>query len=285
MRENCGPQPPSPPPNIKGNYGPQPPSPPPNIKGNYGPQPPSPSTNIRESYGSQPNSPPPHIKENCCPEPPFIPSNIKYYSGPQPAAPSPNIKEHSYLFPSSSPDNTEHYGHQPHSSSPSNKGYHDIKYTSFIPTNQENNGLVEPNNGGCFGPELPSILPYGRQLHDRQFITPASSKKPYEPHLPSPCHRHAHNPSSPLSNNFEYYTEKRQFSPLHNRGTSSFQDTSLDDATGSSLLQVSIIPSVSFSIQDTAHLGWPGAALENPLALARNVPYFSGDIWGRTLKP
>jgi hypothetical protein len=163
-----------------------------------------------------------------------------------------------------------------------------MKYPSFTPSNGGRNSLVEPNDEGCFGPGLQSTLPYARRLHEHQSIPPASSKGRYEPHPPSPPNRQPYDTPSPLSNDFEHYTAKHQFSSEPNRDKSaplSFRATSLQDSAGPSLLQVSIVPSVSFTIQDTTHLGSSGALPEDPLARARNVPYNSGDVSDRTLKP
>jgi hypothetical protein len=268
VQEYYGLKPPPPPPNLKEHYNNQLPSHIQNTREYYGPQPPSQPLKIKEYFDLQPPPPPPHIKENYGIQLSPLPSNVKGQCVPQPPSPPTNIREN--------------YGPQPHSSTPSNKGYYDIKYPSFIPTNKDHNSLVEPNNEGFFGPELQSILPCGSRLNDRQFVPPASNKELYEPHPPSPRHRQSYDASSPLSNDFEYYTATRQFSPLHNRGTSSFRDASLED---SSLLQVSIIPSVSFTIHETTHVKSPVADQEDSLALARNVPYVSGDVTDRTLKP
>jgi len=127
IKEYYGPQPPSPPPHIKEYYGPQPPYPPPLIKEYYGPQPPSPPPHIKEYYGPQPPYPPPHIKEYYGPQPPSAPPHIKEYYGSQPPYPPPQIKEYYGSQPPSPPPHIkEYYGPQPPSPPPSNNGYYDL---------------------------------------------------------------------------------------------------------------------------------------------------------------
>jgi hypothetical protein len=171
-----------------------------------------------------------------------------------------------------------------HSSSPNNRGYHDIRHTSLISRNEDLNNVQGANNEGYFGPELPSVLPYGRRLENHQVTPPVGSRGQWEPHPQSQPRRQPHDPSSAPSNDFQYYTTKRQFPPVHNGGTGAFRESSLEVSTSSSLLQVSIVPSVSFTLQDATHLGSSAAVLEDPLGQARNVPHGFGDAEDRTLE-
>jgi hypothetical protein len=78
---------------------------------------------------------------------------------------------------------------------------------------------------------------------------------------------------------------KPQFALLHNEAVRPpYRDKSLEDSVDPSLLQISVVPSVSFTIQDTTQFGELSAVLEDHSTLVRNLSYDSGAVRDSTLK-
>ena len=305
IKEYYGPQPPSPPPSIGGNCCTQPPSPPPHIKEYYGPQPPSPPPHIKEYYGPQPPSPPPNIKEYYVPQPPSPPPNIKEYYSPQPPSPPPHIKEYYGLQPPSPPpinretfcpqppspppNFKEHYGPQPLSPPPRSNGYYDLKYLPFAQISNDYNGLRSPcsqrNNEAYFSLEPSAALCSDKGYYDHQFVSFPSSKDQHEPNPPFAPHKGPYRSLPPFRvlDDYEFYTTKHQFAPLPTENNPpSFEDNKkLPVSLRSPLVEVSVIPSLSFTLQDVTRVDSPNVVLVDPLTLAQNGSHGSGAVINR----
>jgi hypothetical protein len=79
------------------------------------------------------------------------------------------------------------------------------------------------------------------------------------------------------------YTTKHQLAPLPTESNPpSFEDNNkLQASLQSSLVEVSVIPSLSFTLQDVTQVDSPSAVLEDPLTLAQNVSHGSGAVVNR----
>jgi len=82
---------------------------------------------------------------------------------------------------------------------------------------------------------------------------------------------------------YEFYTTKHQFAPLPTENIPpSFEDNKkLQVSLQSSLVEVSVIPSLSFTLQDVTQVDSPSAVLEDALTLAQNMSHGSGAVINR----
>jgi hypothetical protein len=89
-------------------------------------------------------------------------------------------------------------------------------------------------------------------------------------------------PPFPVSNDYDFYTTKYEFAPLpRENNPPSFEDNkSLQISVQSSLVEVSVIPSLSFTLQDITQVGSPGV-VKYPLTLAQNLSYGSAALTNR----
>ncbi|KDR12651.1 hypothetical protein L798_13310 [Zootermopsis nevadensis] len=147
--------------------------------------------------------------------------------------------------------------------------------------------FAPPNNEEYFDPELSSRLSHEKEHSDRQ-STSHSTEGQIGHHQPFTPSKGSYGLLPPfiISRDFENYEIKPQFVLLQNKAIPPpFRDTSLEDSVDPSFLQVSVVPSVSFTVQDTTQCGELGAVLEDPLTLVRNLSRVSGAFGDSTLKP
>jgi hypothetical protein len=117
--------------------------------------------------------------------------------------------------------------------------------------------------------------------YDRQFLSFPSSKDQHEPYSPFPPNKGPYGPLPHflVSDDYEYYTTKHQFAtlPAENNPPSFEDNKKLQVSLQSSLVEVSVIPSLSFTLQDVTQVDSP-SVLEDPLTLAQNVSNGSGAV-------
>jgi hypothetical protein len=159
----------------------------------------------------------------------------------------------------------------------------------FAPISYGYNGLRFPcshrSNEGYFSLEPSAALCSDKGYYDRQSVSFSSSKDQHETFPPfSPLK----GPNGPLpsfrgSGDYEYYTTKHRFAPLPTENNPpSFEDNkSLQVSLQSSLVEVSVIPSLSFTLQDVTQVDSPSVVLEDPMTLAQNLSHGSGTIINR----
>jgi hypothetical protein len=138
---------------------------------------------------------------------------------------------------------------------------------------------VPPKREEYFGSESSSPLPYGKRHFEPQSTYSLSSQE-CGPNPSSQPNKGSYDPlsQSSLSSDSEYFTTKPQIAAPHDKDISPFRGRSVEASADTSLLQVSIVPSLSFEIQDTAQLGALSVVLEDPLALARNITHGYGAV-------
>jgi len=159
----------------------------------------------------------------------------------------------------------------------------------FAPVRYGYHGLRFPcshrSNEGYFSLE-PSAAPCSdKGNYDRQFVSFSSSKDQHETYPLFSPHKGPNSPLPPfrVSGDYEYYTTKHQFAPLPTESNPpSFEDNkNLQVSLDSSLVEVSVIPSLSFTLQDVTQVDSPSVVLEDPLTLAQNVSHGSGAVINR----
>jgi hypothetical protein len=225
------------------------------------------------------------------PWPPSSLPNIKEYYSPQPPSPPQNNKGCQGPQPPYQPLNKDCYGYQSPSAQLTKKEYYDLRYPSLTPVNEGYYDLQPqfrpPNNEGYFGPEFSYQLPYEKENSDSQSTSP-SSEGQYGLHPPFTPSEGSNGLLPPflISSDVANDMIEPQFALLHNKATPiSFRDTSAEDSVDPSFLQVSVVPSVSFTIQDATQFGELNAVLEDPLTVVRNLSHASGTLRDSTLKP
>jgi hypothetical protein len=141
------------------------------------------------------------------------------------------------------------------------------------------------NNEEYFILEPSAALCSDKGYYDRQFASFPSIKDKHEPYPPFPPHKGPYGPLPPfrVSDDYGYYTTKHQFAPLPTENNPpSFEDRkNLQDSLQSSLVEVSIIPSLSFTLQDVTKVDSSSVGLEHPLTIAQNVSHGSGAVFNR----
>jgi hypothetical protein len=219
--------------------------------------------------------------------PPSSLRNIKAYYNPEPPSPPQHSKGCGGPQPTYPPINKNSYGYQSLTAQLTKEEYDDPRYTYVTPLNEGYYGLQPPhglqNNEGDFGPKFSSQLLCENAHSNRHAATPSSRLQP--PFTPSK-ESYRLLPPSLISSDFKNYVIKPKFGLLHNKVIlPPFRDTSLEDSVDPSFLQVSIVPAVSFTIQDTTQFGELSSLLEDPLTLARNLTLAFGAVRDSTLKP
>jgi hypothetical protein len=156
----------------------------------------------------------------------------------------------------------------------------------FAPISNYYNRLRFPcsqrNNEEYFSRE-PSAAPCSdKGYYDRQFVSFPSSKDQRETYPSFPPHQGPYGSLTPfrVSDDYEFYTTKQQFAPLPTENNPpSFEDNKeLEVSLQSSLVEVSVIPSLSFTLQDVTQVDSPSVVLEDPLTLAQNMSHGSGAV-------
>jgi hypothetical protein len=155
----------------------------------------------------------------------------------------------------------------------------------FAQISNDYNGLRFPcsqlNNEGYFSLEPSPALCSDKGYYDRQFVSFLSSKdqQRFAPH------RGPYGPLPPFRvlDDYEFYTTKHQFAPLPTENNPrSFEDNKkLQVSLQSSLVEVSVIPSLSFTLQDVTQVDSRSVVLEDPLTLAQNMSHGSGAVINR----
>jgi hypothetical protein len=156
----------------------------------------------------------------------------------------------------------------------------------FAPISYGYNDLRFPcshrSKEGYFSLEPSAALCSDKGYYDRQFLSFPSSKDQHEPYPSFAPHIGPYGPLPPfrVSDDYEFYTTKHQFTPLPTENNPpSFEDNKkLQVSLQSSLVEVSVIPSVSFTLQDLTQVDSPSLVIEDPLTLAQNVSRGSGAV-------
>jgi hypothetical protein len=157
----------------------------------------------------------------------------------------------------------------------------------FSPVNNDYNILRLPyfqrNNEEYFIPGTSAALCSDTRY--RQFICFPGIKDQYEPYPPFPAHKGSYGPLPPfrVSDDYGYHTTKHQFAPVPTESNPpSFEDSkNLQVSSPSSLVEVSFIPSISFTLQDVTQLDSPSAGSEDPVTIAQNMTHASGAVLNR----
>jgi len=159
----------------------------------------------------------------------------------------------------------------------------------FAPISYGYNSLPFPcshrSNEGYFSLETSAALCSDKGYYDRQFVSFSSSKDQHETYPPFSPHNGANGPLPPfrISGDYEYYTAEHQFAPMHTENNPPlFEDNKNPQVSlQSSLVEVSVIPSLSFTLQDVTQVDSPSVVLEDPLTLAQNMSHGSGAVLNR----
>jgi hypothetical protein len=160
---------------------------------------------------------------------------------------------------------------------------------AFSPVNNGDNVLRLPcshrNNEEYFIFEPSAALCSDKGYYDRKFISFPGIKDQHEPYPSFLPHKGPYSllPPFRVSDDYGYYTTKHQFAPLPTEtNPPSFEDSkNLPVSLQSSLVEVSIIPSLSFTLQDVTQVDSPSVGLEDPLTMAQNVSHGSGAVLNR----
>jgi hypothetical protein len=140
------------------------------------------------------------------------------------------------------------------------------------------------NNEGYFNIDPSATLSSDKGYYGRQFVS-FPSKKEHDLHPPSAPHEglDGHLPPFRVPDDYTHYTTKHQFAPLPKQNNPPlFEDNKGRQVSlQSSLVEVSIIPSLSFTLQDITQIGSRSVGLEDPLTLAQNISYGSAAVTNR----